>query len=57
MDTREGAARYFAGNRIKFDDKGRRVDAPLVIFQWQNGVPVTVYPQGAGAVKARWAMK
>jgi len=57
MDTSEGTARYFAGNHIKFDDKGRRVDAPLVIFQWQQGVPVTVYPQGAGSAKARWAMK
>jgi branched-chain amino acid transport system substrate-binding protein len=57
MDTTEGAARYFAGNRIKFDEKGRRVDAPLVIFQWQQGVPVTVYPQGQGTAKARWAMK
>lgn len=57
MDTREGAARYFAGNHLKFDDKGRRVDAPLVIFQWQQGVPVTVYPQGPGSSKPRWAMK
>jgi branched-chain amino acid transport system substrate-binding protein len=57
MDTGEGAAKFFAGNHIKFDDKGRRVDAPLVIFQWQNGVPVTVYPQGPGTVKAKWAMK
>jgi len=57
MDTSEGAAKYFAGNHIKFDDKGRRVDAPLVIFQWQHGVPVTVFPQGPGSAKARWAMK
>lgn len=57
MDTSEGAAKFFAGNHIKFDDKGRRVDAPLVIFQWQNGVPVTVFPQGPGTAKPRWAMK
>jgi branched-chain amino acid transport system substrate-binding protein len=57
MDTGEGAAKFFAGNHIKFDDKGRRVGAPLVIFQWQNGVPITVYPQGPGTVKAKWAMK
>src|SRR6266851_4117498 len=57
MDTSEGAARYFAGNHIKFDDKGRRVDAPLVIFQWQQGVPVTVYPQGPGTAQPRWALK
>ena len=41
----------------RFDHNGRRVDAPLVIFQWQKGVPVTVYPQGPGTVKAKWAMK
>jgi branched-chain amino acid transport system substrate-binding protein len=57
MDTGEGAAKFFAGNHIKFDDKGRRVDAPLVIFQWQNGVPMTVYPQGPGTAKPKWAMK
>ena len=39
------------------DDACRRVDAPLVIFQWQNAAPVTVYPQGPGSAKARWAMK
>jgi branched-chain amino acid transport system substrate-binding protein len=57
MDTTTGSAQYFAGNHIKFDDKGRRVDAPLVIIQWQNGEPVTVYPQDPGAVKPVWAMK
>jgi branched-chain amino acid transport system substrate-binding protein len=57
MDTSEGSAKFFAGNHIKFDDKGRRVDAPLVIFQWQKGVPVTVYPQGPGTGTAKWAMK
>jgi branched-chain amino acid transport system substrate-binding protein len=57
MDTSEGSAKFFAGNHIKFDDKGRRIDAPLVIFQWQKGAPVTVYPQGPGTVKAKWAMR
>jgi hypothetical protein len=28
-----------------------------VIFQWRDGVPVTVYPQGPGSAKPRWAMK
>jgi branched-chain amino acid transport system substrate-binding protein len=57
METTEGAARYFAGNYLKFDDKGRRVDAPLVIFQWQKGQPVTVYPQGPGSAKPIWVSK
>jgi branched-chain amino acid transport system substrate-binding protein len=57
MDTTEGAARYFAGNFLKFDDKGRRVDAPLVIFQWQKGRPVTVYPEAPGSAKPIWVTK
>ncbi len=44
MDTTEGPAQYFPGRRIKFDEKGRRVDAPLVIVQWRNGEPITVFP-------------
>ncbi len=57
MDTSAGAAQYFAGGHLKFDDKGRRIDAPLVIFQWQKGVPVTVYPANDATAKAVWAMK
>jgi branched-chain amino acid transport system substrate-binding protein len=43
MDIKDGAAMAHPGP-VKFDAAGRRVDAPLVIAQWQNGVPVTVYP-------------
>ena len=57
MDTGEGPARYFAGNHLKFDDKGRRIGAPLVIIQWQNGEPVTVFPPDANAVKPIWPVK
>ncbi|MGO8869189.1 MAG: ABC transporter substrate-binding protein [Alphaproteobacteria bacterium] len=57
MDTSEGAAKFFAGGHIKFDDRGRRVDAPLVIVQWQHGEPVTVYPIADASAKAIWAMK
>jgi|SRR5579864_3030964 len=54
MDTTEGAAKFFAGGRIKFDDRGRRVDAPLVIVQWQKGVPVPVYPENLAMAKPIW---
>jgi branched-chain amino acid transport system substrate-binding protein len=39
-----GPSKYYPGGLIKFDDKGRRIDAGLTIIQWQNGVPNTVYP-------------
>lgn len=57
MDTTEGAAKYFAGGHLKFDDKGRRVNAPLVIVQWQKGVPVTVFPPESATAKPVWVGK
>ncbi len=57
MDTREGAAKYFAGGHLKFEANGRRVDAPLVIVQWQKGEPVTVYPPESAQAKPIWVGK
>ncbi len=57
MDTTTGPARYFPGGRVKFDNSGRRVDADVVVVQWQNGVPVTVYPTDAAVAKPIWPKK
>jgi branched-chain amino acid transport system substrate-binding protein len=57
MDTTTGPAQYFAGGRVKFDDRGRRVDAPLVIIQWQKGQPVTVYPPQSATAEPIWVAK
>ena len=54
MDSKEGSAKFFPGGRMKFDEQGRRVDADLVIVQWQNGVPVTVYPDNLAVAKPFW---
>jgi len=54
MDTTEGPAKYFPGGRVKFDDNGRRVGADVVVVQWQNGVPVTVYPQASAMAQPVW---
>ena len=40
--------------KVKFDAAGHRVGAPLVIVQWQNGAPVTIYPIDRAAAKAKW---
>ena len=45
----DGPAGYYAGGRTKFDEKGRRVGAGIVLVQWQNGVPMAVYPDDAAA--------
>jgi branched-chain amino acid transport system substrate-binding protein len=54
LDTRDGPAQYFPGHRVKFDEKGRRVDAPLVIIQWRNGEPVTVFPPDLAFAEPVW---
>lgn len=54
MDLTDGPARYFPGNRVRFDEHGRRIDAPLLVIQWQNGVPVTVYPPEAAVAEPAW---
>jgi branched-chain amino acid transport system substrate-binding protein len=54
MDTTTGAARYYSGGRIKFDDKGHRVGASLLILQWQNGVPVLIFPGDVAAAPVKW---
>lgn len=54
MDTTQGPARFFPGGRIKFDDKGRRVGADVVVVQWQGGVPVTVYPPASAVAQPIW---
>ncbi len=57
MDLRDGPARYFPGGRVKFDERGRRVDAGLLVIQWQKGVPVTVYPPEAAVAEPFWPKK
>jgi branched-chain amino acid transport system substrate-binding protein len=54
IDLKDGAARYFPGGRVKFDGNGRREGAGLLIVQWQNGTPVTVYPQKEAIAKPVW---
>ncbi|MGH7042042.1 MAG: ABC transporter substrate-binding protein [Acetobacteraceae bacterium] len=54
MDITDGPAVYFPGHHLRFDPKGRRVDAQLVIVQWQNGKPITVFPENMAVSKAVW---
>jgi branched-chain amino acid transport system substrate-binding protein len=54
MDMTDGPALLFPGHHLKFDDKGRRTGAVLVIVQWRNGKPVTVSPPNLAAAEALW---
>jgi branched-chain amino acid transport system substrate-binding protein len=52
-----GPSKYYPGGEIKFDEKGRRVNAGLAVIQWQNGVPVTIYPDSLAVAKPIWSNK
>jgi branched-chain amino acid transport system substrate-binding protein len=54
LDLKDGAAALTPGRRVRFDQTGRLIDAPLVIIQWQNGLPVTVFPAEIAAAKPIW---
>jgi branched-chain amino acid transport system substrate-binding protein len=49
-----GAARFFPGGKLSFEPNGRRANSELVIIQWQNGEPKTVYPSSFAATTAVW---
>jgi len=54
MNLTTGAAAQCFPGPIKFDDKGRRVDVPMIFAQWQKGVPVTVFPTDRALAKPVW---
>jgi branched-chain amino acid transport system substrate-binding protein len=49
-----GPSKYYPGGILKFDDKGRRVDAEMTVVQWQDGIPVTVFPQSLAVAEPFW---
>lgn len=55
LDLREGpAANAYPGGRVRFDERRRRVGAPLVIAQWQSGVPASVPPCETAMAQPVW---
>ena len=54
MDLTTGPAAACFPGPIKFDEKGRRVDVPMIFAQWQKAVPLTVYPIDRALAKPFW---
>jgi branched-chain amino acid transport system substrate-binding protein len=52
-----GPSKHYPGGQLKFDEKGRRVGAGVVVVQWQSGVPVTVYPSDLALAAPFWPKK
>jgi len=54
MNLTEGRAAQCFPGPIKFDEKGRRLNVPMIFAQWQKGVPVTVFPTDLALAKPFW---
>lgn len=49
-----GPSQHFPGGTLSFDEKGRREGASLTIIQWQDGVPVTIFPEDLAVAAPEW---
>ena len=54
MDMTDGPAGFFPDNHLKFDAKGRRLGLKLVVVQWQNGKPLTIFPRDMAVAQPIW---
>lgn len=54
MNLTEGPAAHSFPGPIKFDDKGRRENVPMIFAQWQKAVPITVFPEDLAMAKPFW---
>ncbi len=44
-DRKDGPADFYLGDRLAFDDKGRRVGGAVGLIQWQDGLPYLIWPR------------
>jgi branched-chain amino acid transport system substrate-binding protein len=54
LDMTTGPALLFPGGHLQYDASGRRIGAKMVMVQWQNGKPMTVFPEELAVTKAKW---
>jgi branched-chain amino acid transport system substrate-binding protein len=55
LDLTNGpAASALPSGRVKFDDRGRLVGATPVVAQWQDGLPVSVFPLDRAAGQGKF---
>lgn len=53
-NTSTGPSEFFIGDKLSFDEKGRNRLNTVVMFQWQKGRPVTVYPEANAYAPLIW---
>jgi len=54
MDRTDGPADYYLGDRLAFDENGRRVGGAVGIVQWQGGMPYLIWPTSDALKEPLW---
>jgi len=54
MDRTDGPADYYLGDRLAFDENGRRVGGAVGIVQWQGGMPYLIWPTKDALKEPLW---
>lgn len=53
-DRSDGPADYYLGDRLAFDDKGRRIGGAVGLVQWQGGMPHLIWPKNDAVRPPLW---
>jgi len=53
-DRTDGAARFYLGDRLAFDERGRRLGGTVGLVQWQGGEPYLVWPERLAQKEPLW---
>jgi len=53
-DRKDGPAAFYLGDRLAFDDQGRRLDGAVGLVQWQGGRPHLIWPANAALKEPLW---
>lgn len=55
LNVTSGPASIMPGGTVKFNAAGLNIGTPVILVQWQNGEPHTVYPATIAQTKARFS--
>jgi len=53
-DRSDGPGDFYLGDKLAFDEKGRRVGGAVGLIQWQGGTPHLIWPEGDAVKQAAW---
>lgn len=53
-DRTDGPGRFYLGDRLAFDERGRRLGGTVGLVQWQSGAPYLIWPQRLAQSEPLW---